>query len=391
LKFDLIVVGAGPAGSMAAKTAASAGLKVALLEKRQEIGSPVRCAGGVSRSCLCELLKPDPSWIAAEVKGTRVYAPDGCSIVLSEGLAIDEVGYILERNIFDRSLAIDAAQAGADVFIKTRAVGLLKSDGVLNGVSARRAGESLRMEAPLVVGADGIESKIGRYAGIDTTLKPENIEVCTQFIVQDPGIDEDYCEFYLGNNVAPGGYVWSLPRGGGKANVGVCIQGSRSSPGMTMRLLSEFLKGRMPEAKILDVVAGGVPSSGPIKRAISDGIMLAGDCAAQSDPFTYAGILNGMRAGIMAGEVAADAAAKGDTGIGQLKVYEDRWRRTIGKEISRNYRLKSLFTRLNDNDLNGVVHSLEQCDTANCDLNGLVRRLFRLNPRMFWKAGYLFI
>jgi digeranylgeranylglycerophospholipid reductase len=107
-----------------------------------------------------------------------------------------------------------------------------------------------------------------------------------------------------------------------------------------MRLLSEFFKGRMPEAKIFDVVAGGVPASGPIKRAISDGIMPAGDCAAQSDPFTYAGILNGMRAGIMAGEVAADAVANGDTGIGQLKVYEDRWRRTIGKKISRNYRLK---------------------------------------------------
>jgi digeranylgeranylglycerophospholipid reductase len=76
LKFDLIVVGAGPAGSMVAQTAASARLEVALLEKRQEIGSPVRCAGGVSRSRLCELVKPDPSWITAEVgeKQTSEYA-----------------------------------------------------------------------------------------------------------------------------------------------------------------------------------------------------------------------------------------------------------------------------------------------------------------------------
>jgi len=131
LKFDLIVIGAGTAGSTAAKTAANAGLKVALLEKRQEIGSPVRCAGGVSRSGLIKLITPDPSFIAAEVKGTRVYAPDGFSIMMSEDQAFDEVGYILERNIFDRYLAIDAAQAGTEVFIKTRAIGLLRQDRAL--------------------------------------------------------------------------------------------------------------------------------------------------------------------------------------------------------------------------------------------------------------------
>jgi digeranylgeranylglycerophospholipid reductase len=158
-----------------------------------------------------------------------------------------------------------------------------------------------------------------------------------------------------------------------------------------MKLLKEFLRGHMPDAKILDMVAGGVPASGPIKSAISDGIMLVGDCAAQSDPFTYAGILNGMRAGKMAGEVAADTVVTGDTSMAQLKPYEDRWRRTIGREISRNYRLKSLFTRLTDDDLSNIVHSLGQDNTSNCDLKLLERRLFCLNPGMFWKAGYMFI
>ncbi len=390
LKFDLVVVGAGPAGSMAAKMAAKAGLKVALLEKRQEIGSPVRCAGGVSRSGLAKLIKPDPSWIAAEVKGTRVYAPDGFSIMMSEDQAFDEVGCILERNIFDRYLAIDAAQAGTEVFVKTRAIGLLRQDGALYGVSALRSGDPLKLEAPLVIGADGIESKVGRYARIDTALRPEDIEVCAQFIVQDSGIDEDHCEFYIGNEIAPGGYVWIIPRGEKLANIGVCIQGSRSLPGLTVRLLREFLKRHMPEAKILDMVAGGIPASGPIKSTISDGIMLVGDCAGQSDPFTYAGILNGMRAGIMAGEVAADAVVNGDASKAALKAYEDRWRESIGKEIARNYKLKLLFTRLNDVDLNSIVHSLEHHETSNCNLKEVVKKLFWQNPRLFSKIGYLF-
>jgi digeranylgeranylglycerophospholipid reductase len=198
MKFDLLVVGAGPAGSMAAKTAANAGLKVALLEKRQEIGEPVRCAGGISKSSLSMLVKPDPKWIAAEVKGARIYAPDGTGIMMSGNQAQDKGGYVLERKIFDQALATDAALAGADVFVKTRAAGLLKRDGVPFGICAQREGELLKMEAPLVIGADGIESKVGRWAGIDTALKSKDIEVCAQFLVQDGSIDEDYCEFYLG-------------------------------------------------------------------------------------------------------------------------------------------------------------------------------------------------
>ena len=77
MKCDMVVVGAGPAGSMTAKTAADEGLDVVLLEKRQEIGDPVRCAEGVSKAALAKMVEPDPSWIAAEVKGARIYAPDG--------------------------------------------------------------------------------------------------------------------------------------------------------------------------------------------------------------------------------------------------------------------------------------------------------------------------
>ena len=389
MKFDLLVVGAGPAGSMAAKTAANAGLKVALLEKRQEIGEPIRCAGGISKSSLCMLVKPDPKWIAAEVKGARIYAPDGTGIMMLGNQAQDEGGYVLERKIFDRSLATDAAHAGAEVFVKTRAVGLLKRDGVPCGICAQREGELLKMEAPLVIGADGIESKVGRWAGIDTALKPKDIEVCAQFLVQDRGIDEDYCEFYLGKEIAPGGYVWSFPKGDRLANVGVCIQGSKSTPGLAARLLEDFIRKRMPDARLLDLVVGGVPASGPIETTISDGVMLVGDAARQSDPLTYAGIFNGMKAGVMAGEIAADVVPEGDICKAVLEAYEERWRSYIGKEIGKNYRLKSFFSKLTDQDLNSVLHMLESQDTSKMDLEGLVKQLFRLNPRLLWKIRYL--
>jgi len=146
---------------MAAKTAAEAGLNVVLLEKRQEIGDPVRCAEGVGKRALCKMVKPEPEWIASEVKGAKIYSPDGSSIVMSEDRSGSEVGYVLERKVFDRALAMQAARAGARVLVKTRAAGLLMNDGVPYGVNAIQVGDPLKIEAPIIIGADGVESKGG--------------------------------------------------------------------------------------------------------------------------------------------------------------------------------------------------------------------------------------
>jgi digeranylgeranylglycerophospholipid reductase len=386
-----VVVGAGPGGSMAAKTAAAAGLKVVMLEKRQEIGDPVRCAEGVGKRAFEEMVRPEPDWIAAEVKGARLYAPDGTSIVMSESHAGSEVGYVLERKIFDRGLAMDAARAGAMVMVKTRATGLLKEDGRLSGVRAIRFGETCRIEAPLVIGADGVESKVGRWAGIDTMLALKDIETCAQFLVFDETIDDQYCEFFFGNQLAPAGYVWSFPKGEKLANVGLGVLGSKSKPGDAIRLLREFMKSHFPGGKIIEMVVGGDPCSAPLESTTADGMMIVGDAARQTDPLTGGGILSAMQAGIIAGEVAAKAITSGDVSKAGLKEYEDRWRATIGKHNARSYEFKEFFVKLTDEQLNQLIGSLKKEDIAKMDLRGMLRVLFRLNPKLLWELRHLVI
>ncbi|MDQ1262169.1 MAG: Digeranylgeranylglycerophospholipid reductase [Euryarchaeota archaeon] len=374
---------------MAAKAAAESGLNVALLEKRQEIGEPIRCAEGVSiRSELRELIKVQPDWISTKVNGVRMHSPNNDNVSMTVDRGGEGGGYILERKKFDRGLALQAACAGAEVLVKTRATGLIRKESLWR-VSAISQGEPLQIEASLIIGADGVESKVARWAGIGAKLKPEDIMVCAQYLVLDDSIDQEYCEFFFGNRMAPGGYVWIFPKGGRLANVGIGIQGTQSGPGEPMMLLERFMHSRMPRAKILQIVAGGIPTSGPMNNTTSDGIMLVGDAAHQSDPLTGGGIINAMRAGVMAGETAGKAVSSGDVSTAALKEYEDRWRSSVGKQIERRYRAKNYFLKLTDDDLNHLIGSLHGKDVSRMDTRGLLSVLFKHNPKLLWKLGVL--
>jgi digeranylgeranylglycerophospholipid reductase len=372
---------------MAAKAAAESGLNVLLLEKRQEIGEPVRCAEGVSfRSELSELVQVQPDWISREVHGVRMHSPNNDSFSIDVGGKGCGGGYILERKCFDRGLAIQAARSGARVMVKTRATGMVRKDGLWR-VAASSRGESLQIEAPLIIGADGVESKVARWTGIGSALRREDIMICVQYLVLEESIDQDFCEFFFGNRIAPGGYAWIFPKGKGLANVGIGIQGSQSCPGIAQMLLDEFMQSRIPRAEILQMVAGGIPTSGPMSSTISGGIMLVGDAARQSDPLTGGGIINAMRAGIFAGEMAGNAVPSGDTSRAALKEYEDRCKIAIDKQVKRRYHAKNLFLKLTDDDLNNLIGSLHGKDLTTMNTRSLMSVLFKQNPRMLWRLG----
>lgn len=389
-EYDVVVIGAGPAGSIAAKTAAQKGLDVLLIEKRQEIGDPVRCAEGVSKIWLRKHIEPDHRWICADVKGSRIYAPDGTMIEMAEEIAGGEVGYVLERKLFDRALAYESAKAGAEVMVKTRATDLIMENGFVKGVKIMHLGETCDIKAKIVIGADGVESKVGRWAGIDTSIKPSDLETCAQYLMSGTGIDQNYCYFHIGNEIAPAGYVWIFPKGNDLANVGIGILGSKSRDKKAVDYLNEFVKKTYPDASILEMDVGGVPVSGSIDKTIANGLMLIGDAARQSDPITGGGIINAMEAGKIAGEVAYKAISKDDVSTNTLQEYENQWRTTIGYEIDNSLIVKNTFTNFTDKEMNSLAHSLENVNFTSMSLLDLLYALFRANKKLLWDLRGLF-
>ncbi|MGZ4883697.1 MAG: NAD(P)/FAD-dependent oxidoreductase [Halobacteriota archaeon] len=386
-EYDVIVVGAGPGGSVAARTAAE-GCDVLLIEKRQEIGSPVRCAEAVSIGSAATHLAPDKKWISSEIKGMQLIAPDGTTLELREQ-PLQAPDVVLERKIFDRALAKEAARAGAHVMVRTRATGLITEDGAVKGVTMNRLGEDFEVRSKVVIGADGVESQVGRWGGIDTTLKLRDIESCVQYHVESVDIAQDLFQFYAGSQYAPRGYAWAFPKGGQAANIGLGVLGSSLNAKRPIDYLNEFIADRFPDGQPVELVMGGVPVSDALKTIVSDGLMLVGDAAHHTLPLVGGGITTAMDGGAIAGRVARKAVHENDASVRVLREYETEWMSTFGKLLKRMYKAKEFIVSRSDEDLNRIAHAFQGIQPDEMSPKGITVRLLKKDPKLLLMLRHL--
>lgn len=388
--YDLLVVGAGPGGAMAAKTAADKGLSVLMVEKRPAPGAPVRCAEGVGKNLLREFMPPDERWVAAEIERAQLIAPDGFTMDLNPEKAGAEVGYVLHRKIFDRELVWQAAASGVDIAVKTRACSPVMENGVVKGALLEHNGTVTEVKAGLTIAADGVESKFSRWCGVDTTVPIREMETCAQYLMTGLDIDSHTTQFFTGNDVAPGGYVWIFPKGEKTANVGIGIGGDRGGkPGIRPKdYLDRFVQKHFPNGKTIELIAGGVSICRPLESTVADGLMIVGDAARVSDPITGGGIYGALYTGRTAAEVGVDALAKGDISKGSLMKYDETWRSSyLGKALERNYQIKEVFVKLTDDDLNSIIHSVAQMNMSEFNTLNLIKNIVTANPMVALKLG----
>jgi len=355
MRYDVVVVGGRVGGSSAAIFASKCDLDVLMLEKRQEIGTPVQCAEATSAKTFKTLeIEPSPKYICNEIMGADIYAPDGTHGRLEGEYA---EGFILERKIFDKHLAIEAAHAGADIMVKTNVKNLIRNNSKVCGVLAKHMGRTLEIKADVVIAADGIESQIAQMAGLETQQSPRYLCSCAQYEMVGIDTDPHHLQFYFGNELAPGGYVWIFPKGDGIANVGV---GVRTNVESAYHYLKKFTS-RM-DATPIELNVGGVPLSGPVGKTYTDGLMVVGDAAGQVEPFTGGGIHITAHCGRLAGETAADAIKNDDTSANFLKTYEKRWKQEFEDDLKQSLKYRKILDQLNDKDMNILASFLSDQD-----------------------------
>jgi digeranylgeranylglycerophospholipid reductase len=386
MKYDAVVVGAGPAGSVTARFAAKSGAKVLVVERRREVGVPILCGEGVSRKIDKWNMLEGKRWIASSMDGARIYSPDGTMVKLSAEMAGAETGYVIYRDIFDQELARQAVKAGAKIMMNTRATGLLKDNEKIKGIKAKQFDEEFEIEADIVVGADGVESKVGQWGGIETRLNPKDLESCAQYTLTNVECKDAYCDFYLGNEVAPGGYVWVFPKGKDVANVGIGVLASRSESGMAKKLLDKFIANdsRFKNSEPIRFLAGATPVAIPVET-VRDNLLLIGDAARHVDPITGGGVTCCLQGGKIAGETIGMAIEKQQFDQETLSAYETGWKEAFGKKLKRNYLVKEIVLDFDDKTLNMLADSLKDYKFEEISTFSLVKALVLKHPTLLMK------
>ena len=394
IETDVLVVGAGPAGSMAAKHAALGGADVILIDKKSEIGTPKRCAEGVYESGLRWLeIEPDSAWIAQRINGGVIVAPNGTRLVLDETI-LPEKGYVLERKIFDKHMAMDAGRAGSKIMVKTLFKSLRREsdeNGEFFIVDCQRMDKSFQIKARIVIAADGPESHVARKAGINTATKPADMMSGVQYEMVGVHCERmDLIELHMGS-FAGGGYAWIFPKGDDIANVGIGINDHKGGKA-PIEYLNEFIEHSplLDDAQAVELNVGGDPVGGLIENLYGDNILVCGDAAGQVDQVTGGGIILGMLGGRAAGIAAANAVRDNDCSKERLKEYEALYDEATFKAMPKIAVIKDLIDSFSDDDLNEIIEYFAALDLKGLSRSDAIKLFFKLSPRLTIKFRKLF-
>ena len=356
MEVECLVIGAGPAGSMAAKELASKGIETIVIEKRQEIGAPKRCAEGVSKHSLEKLgIKVHELGITRVIKGAVLYSPSGKKVVM-DGQGME--GYVLERKVFEKYLASEAIKEGARYMVKTQATDMVRENGRWR-VSIKNLDGEDEIIANLVIGADGVESKVGRWAGLKTLNRLTDYHSGIQFEMAGVNADENYIHLFFGNEVAPLGYAWIFPKAF-SANVGLGIleKGAKMRAYDYLKKFIEEHEDIFKNASPIEINSGGVPVAHFTGMA-ADGVMLVGDAAQLVNPIHGGGIVRAMHSSIMAAEVAEQALKEKNLSKERLMEYENMWNEEYEEKTNKLLKLRSFLEKLEDKDFELLADILE--------------------------------
>ena len=324
-RYDVIVAGGGPAGLAAAKSAAGEGGKVLLLELQAQIGGQTQSTAWAPKDEVGAVLRES---VVADVREVRLHSPHKQLTVKGN------LGAIVDRRLFDKLLAAEAAASGVEVWVSCPVKELILSDGVVRGVHTEAGAWAERVEGEVVIdatGARGEWSSLFLRKVLKRDWNREQLTLSNEYLMANVTADSAVDLFFT-SYFAPLGHAWVYPFGSRFAMAG--IRGVRIHPDAA---LDEFM-GRQPLPRLEHAVPiasyrGQLPIEGVLDSICADGIIAVGSSAGQIYVPSGEGLKYALRCGELAGKAAIDAITEGDVSKGALSEYERRWRTEFEAEL----------------------------------------------------------
>lgn len=340
--YDVAVVGAGPVGSTFARYIAEKGLKVAIFEKKKEIGVPLQCAGLLGKKIKEVNVLPDEV-IISQLNGAYLHSPSDLMLTISKK---EPVAYVLDRIAYDKFLAELAVENGAELFLNHRVenVDIKKGEIYL---------KNEKISAKVIAGTDGHSSLVSNQ------FNNESRSIQAIQYLMDTGNDsfsENFVHLYVNSKFSPG-FIWIIPVSKRAARVGLFYDTEYKKLNIILKDFidkNEYLK----DSKILKKYHGMIPINNYKNRIVKDRAILIGDAAAQIKPTTGGGLIMGFSCAKIASDTVFEAVKADDMSI--LNNYQEKYKKMFENELKMQLKVQKTFESLTNDDLDSMFLKLKE-------------------------------
>ncbi|MDW0121702.1 MAG: NAD(P)/FAD-dependent oxidoreductase [Nitrososphaeraceae archaeon] len=355
-KFDIAVVGGGPAGLSAAYAAAKGGAKVVLFEKDQSIAHSIRTSGVTWISEMERL--GIPSKFYNPIQNYRFVSPSNDILItgnVSKSCVLDIRGMY-------QHLAFLAAKEGVQLMVKSNVIDVIRDGDRVVGVKANTPKGRLTVRSTLVIDASGFSTSVGRKAGVAGQWKRYGVGAEYECYCDD--IDSTTWVLMVGQKYSDAGYAWSFPLSTNRVRIGVGI-GRPESNAEPLDKLHEIIEKRfkpldaLRDGKIqpIELHYGFIPNEGVRRNSIADGLVMVGDSAGQSNPLVLEGIRYAIDFGRLAGKVGADSLSENSDRESLLE-YERSWKSKVESKIHSALKVQTRWLGLTDEEWDKEIEIL---------------------------------